>query len=40
MPDEVRERLLERIRARIDARPERRVRISYLALVGVGLTQR
>ena len=40
MADDVRDRLLERIRARIDARPERRVRISYLALVGVGLTPR
>ena len=33
---DVRERLFGRIRARIDARPERRVRISYLALLGVG----
>jgi len=36
--DDVRERLLDRIRARIDARPQRRVRISYLALLGVGRT--
>ena len=38
MDDDVRERLFERIRARIDARPERRVEISYLALIGVGRT--
>jgi hypothetical protein len=35
MDDDVRERLLERNRARIDARSQRRIRISYLALVGV-----
>jgi SAM-dependent methyltransferase len=38
LADDVRERLLERIRARIDSRPQRRVRISYLALLGVGRT--
>ena len=38
LDDDVRERLFERIRARIDARAERRVEISYLALIGVGRT--
>ena len=38
MDDDVREHLLERIRARIDARPQRRVRVSYLSLLGVGRT--
>ena len=35
MDDDVRERLFERIRARIDPGPQRRIRVSYLALVGV-----
>jgi SAM-dependent methyltransferase len=38
LADDVRERLLERIRVRIDARPQRRVRITYVALLGVGRT--